>query len=81
MDGIVANWGAQNDTMPTVLVFDYNSPKPLLEYTTPGSMFDIDLTPSPKGLLVRRLHRHRCFCFVGKCWSLTPVLCCECRGR
>jgi hypothetical protein len=49
----VANWGAQNDTSPTVLVFAPASPTPLLAYATPGSMFDIDIVRSGNNAIVR----------------------------
>jgi hypothetical protein len=51
----VASWGG---TFPEIHVFERAQPTPLLVYDTPGTMFDIDISPAPEATYVTACGKH-----------------------
>lgn len=51
----VASWGG---TFPEIHVFERAQPTPLLVYDTPGTMFDIDIVPTPEATYLTACGKH-----------------------
>ncbi len=48
---VAGSWGDQFDTNPEIHVFERSQPEPIFTYSTPGSMFDIDIARAEDGSL------------------------------